>query len=127
MRRIKKVVQDRFGYLYILSNPSLSEHQYKIGQTSKSPEIRAKALSGTAMPTPFSVEHFVAVKDRFLAEAMVFSLLSDARSESNREFFESTDINHLIRHIDYVAAQINALPVGGIITQASYEEEFFAA
>ncbi len=127
MRQKKRIIKDRFGYIYIMSNVSLSSNQYKVGQTSKSPELRAKALSGTSLPTPFVVEFSIAVKDRYLVETLVFDLLTDYRSEQNREFFEAIDINYLIRHINYVAEQVNALPIGSTLTQSSYDEDYWAA
>ncbi len=43
-----------YGYVYILINQSIPD-QLKIGVTARESRERAKELSGTSFPTPFTV------------------------------------------------------------------------
>ena len=75
------------GYVYVLGNKSLPGI-YKIGGTTKSPEIRAKELSNTSVPTPYDVLLSVEVDDWRKSEAFIHKSLDDNRVTDNREFFQ---------------------------------------
>jgi len=75
------------GRLYVLANKRVEG--VKIGWTSGRAEERARALSSTALPTPFTVEHesdVVAHARR--CEQVVFERLAQSRVAANREFFD---------------------------------------
>ena len=78
------------GRLYVLENPSLPGI-LKIGMTSKRASERAKDLSNTSIPTPFSVVHETdPVADVKKAEQAVHELLDRQRVTPQREFFSCT-------------------------------------
>lgn len=75
------------GYVYILSNPSLPG-LVKIGQTSRSPEERARELSkNTSIPENFVVEFEICTSDRVELEKDAHRQLSSYRVNARREFF----------------------------------------
>ena len=76
------------GYVYILVNKSMPG-LVKIGQTTKSPEERAKELSSpTGVPTPFEVAYALRSFWYENLEKQMHAALADRRSNNNREFFE---------------------------------------
>lgn len=61
----------------------------KIGQTTKSPEERAKELSSpTGVPTPFEVAYALRSSRYENLEKQMHDALANRRSNNNREFFE---------------------------------------
>jgi hypothetical protein len=61
----------------------------KIGQTTNTPEQRAKELgASTGTPTPFAVAHFEGVPDCVATEKRVHRRLFEQRINPKREFFE---------------------------------------
>ncbi|MEZ8137840.1 GIY-YIG nuclease family protein [Vibrio splendidus] len=83
------------GYVYVLGNESLPG-VYKVGGTTKSPEIRAKELSNTSVPTPYEVLLSAEVDDWRKSESFIHESLSKHRVADNREFFACSlqDIEH---------------------------------
>ena len=79
------------GWIYILSNPSFSGGQIKIGKTAKHPSERASELFTTGLPTPFYLEYTALVANHDDVELTVHSALSAYRPSNNesfsREFF----------------------------------------
>lgn len=77
------------GYLYVLSNDSMPG-VVKIGRTVRLPDVRAKELRTTGVPTSFKLEHFVRVRDCISAESMVHTVLQEQgyRTAPDREFFD---------------------------------------
>jgi hypothetical protein len=76
-----------YGFLYILSNPSMPR-VVKVGQTERHPLVRAAELSAhSGVPTPFVVEYAWEVSDRFVAEAAVHAALEGHRTNPGREFY----------------------------------------
>ncbi|MDA8627987.1 GIY-YIG nuclease family protein [Pseudomonadales bacterium] len=74
------------GWIYIMSNPSLSE--IKIGESSKDPSgDRVKDLSNTSVPTPFKVEYKALVDGQQNVEVKIHKALAKFRVNPNREFF----------------------------------------
>ena len=76
------------GYIYLLTNPSLDD--IKIGYTSKTPQIRAKQLSSTGLPTPFQVytSWIVPLDQMRSTERSIHKHLSQYRTNTRREFFD---------------------------------------
>lgn len=82
------------GYVYVMKNESLP-NTYKIGGTVRDPEVRAKELSNTSVPTPYKVICSQKVNDWWLVEKEIHKALSEFRVSSNREFF-SCDLKRLL-------------------------------
>lgn len=78
--------QDKPGYIYIFSNPDLPG-LLKVGMTYKSPEIRAKELSGTTgVSSKYHIEYYGKVVDRFAAEKAAHNRLKNFHHK--KEFFK---------------------------------------
>jgi|GEM_PF-1943176 len=77
------------GFIYILSNP-VYPGLVKIGQTARTPAIRASELSrSTAVPRPFIVEWSQFVEsDLFELEKQIHHKMKEYRNNEKREFFE---------------------------------------
>ena len=78
------------GFIYIMSNPSFSHGQIKIGKSSKDPSIRKEELNTTSLPEPFVLEYFALVGDYDAVELNVHRKLSAYRRNRRREFFDCT-------------------------------------
>lgn len=74
------------GYLYVLANESMPG-LLKIGKSVNDPNLRAKDLRTTGVPTPFVVKHFVLVFDMHGAEREAHRILANLRVSTKREFF----------------------------------------
>jgi hypothetical protein len=73
------------GYIYILLNRAFQNDHYKIGMTTKTPEERARELSGaTGVPRDFEVLYAQRVSDCNRAEQLLHQRLHQYRSASNR-------------------------------------------
>ena len=87
------------GFIYVLSNKSLSQGIYKIGLTSRSPSQRCAELSAaTGVPEEFSIEYYAEVQAPALIEAEIHDYLSDCRVSNAREFFKA-DLGLIIESI----------------------------
>ena len=76
------------GWVYILSNRSMPS-KVKVGWTKGRPEVRARELQTTGVPTPFEVETaFLFSNGADLVENRTHLLLSEKRISTAREFFE---------------------------------------
>ena len=76
------------GFVYVMSNPSFSDGQIKVGKSSKDPrEERADELYTTGVPQPFKVEYIAFAEDYDNIEKRVHSELSSFRTNKSREFF----------------------------------------
>ena len=51
-----------FGYVYILTNPSMPG-LVKVGKTTTTPNQRMSELHSTGVPTPFELEFSISVND----------------------------------------------------------------
>jgi len=79
---------DGDSWVYILSNPSIP-NQYKIGSTSKTPDIRAKQIAkSTGVPTPFIVEFGFHCFNAETAEREIHKSLKGCRVSRDKEFFK---------------------------------------
>ncbi len=91
------------GYVYIFSNPDLNG-LLKIGMTSKSPEVRAKELSGTTgVSSRYVIEYYGRVKDRFLAEKAAHNRLENFYHK--KEFF-NVEIGVAIYCVETISCEI---------------------
>ena len=80
------------GYIYCLSNKTYNDGStplFKIGSTSKTPDIRAKELYNTSVPTPFKVEFAKKVEDYEDCEKRLHKHFNDDRYNDTREFFKT--------------------------------------
>lgn len=86
-RTSKKHKRNRFGYVYILSNPSIKG--IKIGLTERHINERMKELNrSTSIPTPFNVEYYIDTKDCYALERAMHQHYSSRRINNKREFFK---------------------------------------
>ena len=76
------------GYIYCLSNECMPGI-LKVGMTERTPDVRAKELFTTGVPTPFIIEFAKKVKDVKTKEKKLHELLEEYtdRVGMNREFF----------------------------------------
>src|SRR5665213_2339470 len=94
------------GYIYILFNRVFQNDHYKIGMTTKTPEERARELSGaTGVPRAFEVLYEQKVTDCHRAERLLHQRLHQYRSADNREFFQIS-IKAAIKAVEDVADEI---------------------
>lgn len=75
------------GFIYILENHAYRENILKIGQTTRSPQIRAEELFSTGVPGKFIIFYQENVPDCKLAEKRIHEKLSKYRYDERREFF----------------------------------------
>jgi len=83
-------MEDKKGYVYILTNPSFKEDWVKIGKSSRPVDVRSKELDNTAVPMPFEI--FACMKTEKYAQVERFvhktiDRLTNRRIRPNREFF----------------------------------------
>jgi len=81
------------GYVYILENISI-ENMVKIGKTTREPKERAKELSTTGVPTPFTVAYSCYFMNCSEAERLIHKYLenNDQRVSTRREFFKISTV-----------------------------------
>ena len=97
------------GYIYILLNRAFQNDHYKIGMTTKTPEERARELSGaTGVPRDFEVLYAQRVSDCNRAEQLLHQRLHQYRSASNREFFQ-IPLKAAIKALEEVADEIGRI------------------
>lgn len=84
-----------FGYVYVMSNPSMP-HLYKIGFTTRAVEERIQEANqpNTWIPTPFVYEFYKFVANPQQKEMTLHKLLAKDRVNPNREFFR-VDLDHV--------------------------------
>lgn len=86
-KKTSKGKGNRFGYVYILSNPSI--RGIKIGLTERHVVERIKELNrATGVPTPFKIEYYTDTKDCYALERAMHKYYSDKRINNKREFFK---------------------------------------
>lgn len=74
------------GYVYILVN-SAFPGLVKIGKTARAPDLRARDLHGTGVPSPFIVAYSELVEDCDSLEQQMHAELQQHRASDRREFF----------------------------------------
>lgn len=77
------------GYVYILTNTAMPGY-LKIGRSINHPELRARGLWSTGVPTPFDVVFSIFVSDHVTAEKRVHEFLVADRVSTRREFFRTS-------------------------------------
>ena len=103
-----KNIENKKGYVYILTNPSFREDWVKIGKSLREVDVRSKELDNTAVPLPFEI--FATLKTVKYNEVeknlhKIFTDLADARIRKGREFFNITPEKAL----DYLKDQAKIL------------------
>ena len=85
---LRKIFREASGCIYILENEAMPD-LYKIGWTERSPEERAKELSGTGLPSPYRVVFSKSTNLTGEVEKKIHKHLDEYRMRSNREFFKA--------------------------------------
>ena len=118
-------MEDKKGYIYILSNPSM-DGVLKVGMSKRGAIIRSNELYATGVPTPFVIEFDMLVDDCRGIEVYMHSYLSDFRVNNSREFFK-IDVNHVANEIirKLFGAAIEK-PASEIVEQPIVNEEYLA-
>jgi len=76
------------GYVYIISNPSLTEDLIKIGFTKRDPSERLKELDQAGLPTEY-IEHYrIFTKDARQLEIRLHQHFAAQRYRDDKEFFK---------------------------------------
>ena len=84
------------GFVYVMSNPSLSGRRIKIGKSKSDPSaFRKDELYSTGVPEPFEIEYFAFVDEHDATESLVHKKLDEFRPNKKREFF-TCSIPHAI-------------------------------
>lgn len=102
------------GYVYILSNPAMPDF-VKIGHTMKKVEERAKELSNTAVPLPYTVEHEELVEKPMVVERLLHAKLRNFRVSRDREFFKVSAV--------YAEEELNLILYGERCPIASFPKK----
>jgi len=80
--------KDGTGWVYMFSNPSFKDNQYKIGYTNQTLEERGKQLGrSTSVPVPFELKFAFRCFHADLLEREVHKALKSHRIANDREFF----------------------------------------
>ena len=83
-------MENKVGYVYILTNPSFREDWVKIGKSSRPVDVRAKELDNTAVPLPYDIYAILQTAKYNEVERLVHKTidrLTDLRIRQGREFF----------------------------------------
>ena len=83
-------MEQKKGYVYILTNPAFREDWVKIGKSSRPVDLRSKELDNTAVPLPFEIYATLKTSKYSEVERQIhkqIDRLSDLRIRQNREFF----------------------------------------
>ena len=103
--------QDRWGYVYCLTNEGFP-HLVKIGVTTKgTPQERAKALSKTGTPYPFQVLFAKWVEYPFRTEQELHKTLKQANKHANKEYFHLTP-REALRYFEALDGEWDPAPQG---------------
>ena len=87
------------GYVYALSNPFFPG-MLKIGATFRTPEIRARELSGTGTPEPFVVVAQLKCVDPFFTEREVHRHFAEVRTYGKRKEFFSLSVDSVREYFE---------------------------
>jgi hypothetical protein len=99
-----------FGYVYSLWNP-LFPDLLKIGATFRTPQIRARELSGTGMPEPFEVVAELKCRNPFGMEREIHTHYKDVRKYGKKkEFFtlEAEDVRKYFQTLKLKAMRLQS-------------------
>ena len=104
-----------YGYTYALWNP-LFPDLIKIGATFRTPQIRARELSGTGMPRPFVVITELKCRNPFKLERQVHGHYSTVRKYGKKKEFFTITAFEVIEHF-------NLLKEGAMVDPTPEEQE----
>ena len=115
VRKYEKRIQgENPGYLYLMRSGTHSVDIYKIGKTKRSPDVRARELSGaTGVPTKFEVLYTREVGDVDVVEREAHRRLRPYRISQRREFFRCSPqeiieaVNSLLDDLDKMEGNVN--------------------
>ena len=80
-------MEQKEGFVYILTNPSFKENWIKIGYTDRTVEERCKELSSTSVPFPFQIFATLKTKQYKEIEDILHDSFDSYRVNPDREFF----------------------------------------
>jgi len=83
-------MENKRGFVYVLTNPSFKEDWVKIGKSKRLPEVLGKELYNTAVPLPYEIYATLETTKYHEAEKLIhrsIDRISDLRINKNREFF----------------------------------------
>ncbi len=83
-------MENKAGYVYILTNPSFRADWVKIGKSDRPVDVRSKELDNTAVPLPFEIYATLQTTKYSMVEKQIhkqIDRLTDLRIRQNREFF----------------------------------------
>lgn len=108
-----RLKDQKFGYVYIINNPSLGQNVYKIGVTRReNPYVRIDELSGTSVPFAFSPNCIIFSEDCFALESALhreFAQYRVNKINSHKEYFRLNleEIERIIKEKYCSNAQFN--------------------
>lgn len=77
------------GYVYIISNPAMTENIFKIGMTKRdNPQERIDQLYNTSTPLPWNKHFIIYSKDARALEKKLHQIFHSKRMNEGREFFQ---------------------------------------
>lgn len=83
-------MEEKKGFVYILSNQSFREDWVKIGKSSRPVDVRSKELDNTAVPLPFDIYATLHTAKYEKMEKQIhkrIDRLTELRIRHNRKFF----------------------------------------
>lgn len=102
-----RINNQKAGYLYIISSPSLPG-LIKIGCTRRlNPMVRVKELSSSSLPFPFEAHGFVFSDNVFELEANMHRYFNRQRINPDKEFFEISPKEAIQVLIDHFHCEIH--------------------
>ena len=110
--KIEKAVDDQtpvVGYVYALWNPLFAD-LIKIGATLRTPEIRARELSGTGMPEPFEVVAKLQCRNPFSMEREIHMHYANVRKYGKKKEFFTTEADNVNQYFHSLEEQAMRLP-----------------
>ena len=109
---IEKAVNDQtpvVGYVYALWNPLFAD-LLKIGATLRTPEIRARELSGTGMPEPFEVVAKLQCRNPFSMERAIHMHYANVRKYGKKKEFFMAEVDDVNQYFDSLEEQAMCIP-----------------
>ena len=100
------IENEKSGFIYVMRNASHDKNIFKIGMTSRNPNIRSNELYGTATPDQFLIANDWWVADRCSAEKLIHEFFNEYRINKKREFFR-VEYKLLMTVVDEIVAKVN--------------------
>lgn len=95
LKNLSTYLSKKKGWVYIAKNPAYSH--LKIGRTSKSPWIRAQTLSTAGILDNFEIVYAIEFMNAITAEKYTHHLLKKERVKNNKEFFNISLDNAILK------------------------------